>query len=486
VPGVGRPADVPETRDIVGGVSTAARPGPPAATTNGARPGDGPGPDGPDAPATSLLRPLLAGALVGLALSIALTLLRGDALWGSSEGVYALTARQLLDGDDLYGRLVAAQPPLTLLAGVPPLLASDTIGAIHTWMGLLQLAGGCGAAVAVARMTGSRVATALTPVAAVLLPWAVNQHGVYTPELVGLPFLAFGAVTAARRRTAPWAGILLALAVFVKLPFAIPALAVALVAADRRRTLTWLVAAGVAQAVAYTALFGPAMWEQTVLAQGQSGLHALGAFPGTVLQSAWTLLAPLAGCALLAVALLRRGSAQTAPGPADPVQLRVSAALAAGTAVTWLSTLKVGTSLNVLVPIELTLLPLAAAGAVVAWRGGAALPRRAARATLVTLGVVALAQSAAVLVPPHDAFPWSRPGSSPVYGQTASRDEVRAKLTAARGCPADAPYGGLAYYAFLAGRRMPDGQPDTFLTQTAPRLADVRARMAADGPACGG
>jgi hypothetical protein len=431
---------------------------------------------------------------VGLVVSVALTLLRGDALWGSSEGVYALTARQLLDGDDLYGRLVAAQPPLTFLAGVPPLLVSDTIGAIHTWMGLLQLAGGCGAAVAVGRLTRSRIATALTPVAAGLLPWAVNQHGVYTPELVGLPLLTFGAVAAARRPHARWAGILLALAVFVKLPFALPALAVALVAADRRRTLTWLVAAGLLQAVAYTLLFGPAMWEQTVLAQSQSGLHALSGLPGTVLQSAWTLLALLVGCALLAAAVLRGGAS-----PTDDVQLRASAALAAGTAVTWLSTLKVGTSLNVLVPIELALLPLAATGATLAWRGRGAAgrpearpgpvtprPRPAVRVAVAACAVLALAQSGAVLVPPHDAFPWSRPGSGPVYGQTAGRDQVRAKVAAVEACPAGAPYGGLAYYAFLADRRMPDGQPDTFLTQTAPRLADVRARMAADGPACGG
>jgi hypothetical protein len=466
-----------------GRVSTAARPAPSAATPD----------DGPDPASRGVPRgPLLAGALVGLVASVALTLLRGDALWGSSEGVYALTARQLLDGDDLYGRLVAAQPPLTLLAGVPALLVSDTIGAIHAWMGLLQLAGGCGAAIAVARMTGSRVATALTPVVAVLLPWAVNQHGVYTPELVGLPFLAFGAVAAARRQGAPWAGILLALAVFVKLPFALPALAVALVAADRRRTLGWLVAAGLVQAAAYTLLFGPALWEQTVLAQGQSGLHAWAALPGTVLQSAWTLLALLAGCALLAAAILRGPGSPADPAhPADATaedtaQLRVSVALAAGTAVTWLSTLKVGTSLNVLVPIELALLPLAVTGAVLAWRGRATLPRPPARAAVVVLSALTLAQSVAVLVPPHDAFPWSRPGSGPVYGQTASRDEVEAKVDAVRACPADAPYGGLAYYAFLADRRMPDGQPDTFLTQTAPRLADVRARMRADGPACGG
>ena len=51
-------------------------------------------------------RALLSGAAAAIVLSVALTLLRGDALWGQSDGVYAYTARLLLHGDDLYGRLV--------------------------------------------------------------------------------------------------------------------------------------------------------------------------------------------------------------------------------------------------------------------------------------------------------------------------------------------------------------------------------------------
>ncbi|MSW52294.1 MAG: hypothetical protein F2817_15585 [Actinobacteria bacterium] len=428
-------------------------------------------------------RALWAGVGVGLVLAMAMTLLRGDAMWSSSEGVYAQTARQLVQGDDLYSRLVGAQPPVGLYAGVVPLLVSDTLDAIHVAMALLQLAGGALAAVAVRRLTGSAVATGLTPVAAVLLPWAVNQHGVYTPEIVGLPLLLGAGVLAARRRGAPWAGVLLALAVFTKLPFLVPAVLVALVAADRRRTATWLAGALVVQVVAYTLLFTTAIWDQTILAQRDSGFDALGSIPGVAAQTVWNLLGLLVGCALL---LRHRAS-----WPADRAQLRVSAALALGTAATWISTTKDGTSLNVTVPIELALVPVAATGFVLAWRSvGPASPRGArlaGRWALPALAALALAQSTAVLVPPHDAFPWVRPGSPPTFGQSASEEFVHEVVDAARTrCAPDAPFGGLAYYAFLADRRMPDGQPDTFLPKNSERLKPVLDRMLADGPYCGG
>ncbi len=426
-------------------------------------------------------RALLSGAAVAVVLSVVLTLLRGDALWGQSDGVYAYTARLLLHGDDLYGRLVAAQPPITLYAGVPALAVSDTIGAVHLWMGLLQVAGGVGAAVAARRLTGSSWCTGLAPVLAVGLPWAVNQHGVFLPELVGLPLLLGGAAAAARRGSAPVAGVLLALAVFVKLPFALPALAVALVAADRRRTLGWLVGVVVLQVVAYTLLFGTDLWEQTLLAQGQSGLHAWGALPGTVIQSVWTLLGVLVAAGLL---LVHRDA-----WPADRAQLRTTVALAAGAGATWVTSLKVGTSLYVLVPFEVAMVPLALAGAAAAWhRRGEARPlARVGRLTLVVVVVLTVAQSAAVLVPPHDAFPWTRPGTARSYGPIAREDAVERTVRAIRSsCPPDARYGGLAYYAFLADRPMPDAQPDTFLTAKSARLRDVLARMRADGPVCGG
>lgn len=426
-------------------------------------------------------RALWVGTAVAVVLSIVQTLVRGDALWGQSDGVYAFTSRLLLHGDDLYGRLVAAQPPLTLYAGVPALAISDSLTALHLWIGLLQVAGGVGAAVAVRRLTGSAWCTGVAPVLAIGLPWAVNQHGVFLPELVGLPLLLGGAAAAARRRSAALAGVLLALAVFVKFPFALPALAVALVAADRGRTLRWLVGVGIGQAVLYTLLFGTDLWEQTLLAQGQSGLHAWSMLPGTVLQSVWTLLGVLVAGGLL---LLHRDA-----WPADRVQLRVSFALAVGTAATWVTSLKVGTSLYVLVPFEVAMIPLALSGVAVAWnrRTDRRPLARVARVLVPAAVLLTIAQSIAVLVPPHDAFPWTRPGTSPAYGPIARQDAVdRTVRTLRASCANDAPYGGLAYYAFLANRRMPDQQPDTFLTANSEHLRGVLARMRADGPVCGG
>ncbi|HEV7807156.1 MAG TPA: hypothetical protein VGO80_15145 [Solirubrobacteraceae bacterium] len=56
-------------------------------------------------------RDRLAAGLSALALVVALELVRGHADWGPSEGVYALTSRLLLHDGDLYGGLVASQPP---------------------------------------------------------------------------------------------------------------------------------------------------------------------------------------------------------------------------------------------------------------------------------------------------------------------------------------------------------------------------------------
>ena len=62
-------------------------------------------------------RDRLGAGLLALALSVLLEIARGHADWGPSEGVYALTSRLLLDGGDLYGGLVASQPPWTYLFG---------------------------------------------------------------------------------------------------------------------------------------------------------------------------------------------------------------------------------------------------------------------------------------------------------------------------------------------------------------------------------
>ncbi len=69
---------------------------------------------------------VLAG-LLALALAIALERIRGHADWGPSEGVYALSARFVLHGGDLYGSLVGSQPPWVYLFGAGTLWIADSL-----------------------------------------------------------------------------------------------------------------------------------------------------------------------------------------------------------------------------------------------------------------------------------------------------------------------------------------------------------------------
>ena len=60
---------------------------------------------------------LAAGTLLGALVLVALHFWRGIEYWNYSEGVYAYTSRLFLDGGDLYGHIVVAQPPWQFLFG---------------------------------------------------------------------------------------------------------------------------------------------------------------------------------------------------------------------------------------------------------------------------------------------------------------------------------------------------------------------------------
>jgi hypothetical protein len=60
--------------------------------------------------------------------------------------------------------------------------------------------------------------------------------------------------------------------------------------------------------------------------------------------------------------------------------------------------------------------------------------------------------------------------------------ETRARIRAT--CPAGRPYPGPPIVALLAGRPVPDDQPDGFLTSRAPSLRAVAAARAAVQPVC--
>lgn len=397
---------------------------------------------------------------------------RGLEYWNFSEGVYALSARILARGGDLYGHVVAAQPPGLYLAGAGILAVHDGLEWLRWVLGALQLVAGVLAARIAWRLTASRIATIVTPALVLLTPWAVHEHGTLTPELFAPPLVLGGALLASRRRTAAWGGAVAAVAVAFKLPFVIPVALVVLAGADRRRA--GLAALGVLVTAGLVALgvFGSGLWRDTVTAQldtGRRSLHDLGGFWA---QGGWNLLG-LVVLALVAVAGRR--------ALRDPALQRTAGAAALGFLLTFLTNYKEGTGLNITVPVEAALVPLALAGVVVLGRS------RGGAGTSVGVLFVALtlAGSASLLLSPRTAWPFLYPSSQRnSWGRTLSAPEVEGLVRQARACPPGVPYPGAPFIAFLAHRPVPDDQPDTFLATRSPLLAPVARAIAADGPRC--
>lgn len=413
---------------------------------------------------------LAAGMALGAIVLAALHAARDLDYWNYSEGVYVLTARALLDGADVYGDVVVAQPPGLFLAGGGLLAVHDSLEWLRLGVGALQLIAGGLAAVAVHRLTRSALATALTPALLLLTPWAVREHGALTPELVVLPLLLGAALLCARPRWVAAGAALAALVPFVKWPFILPAAAIVLLSADRRRAVPVALVVLAAEGLLASAIFGFGLWEHTVLAQlATEGRPSPRTIAGYLAQAGWGLVG-LVGAA--AVALRHRGALH------DAVLARVLLGAAAGLLVTLLSVTKPGTGLNVLVPVEAILVPLAVAGVAVASR------RRSRAVATVALAFTVL-QTVSLLASQPTAPPFLYPTSERgAWGREASTNEVRAIVTKIRACPPGLPYTGAPFFSYLARRDAPAGQPDGFLTRRSSRLEAVAARMAADQPAC--
>ncbi len=415
----------------------------------------------------------------GLALAVGLSALvmaaRWHQDWGDSEGTYALTARSLLNGGDLYGKIVVAQPPVLFVVGAGVLAIGDSLELLRAVMVGLQLVALALLAIAVWRMTRSRWAMALTPPLGVLLPWTVHQQGSYQPEALALPCLAGALVLAPRERGSRWAGALLAIAVGIKLPMAIPALFGLWAATDRRAAVAGFAVTLAVLGTTSLAVFGPGVVDDTILAQLEVGRHALRPMMGVGLQAAWNLT-PLAFGVLAAAAAWRRGWRTC-----DPRQGRVAVALGAGTALTLASVTKVGTSLSVMPPVETLLLPLAVTGAAV-WLEGATVRRLV---IAVALAAFLLAQSVSLLADPRrGGVVFLRPLSPPAWGIALTRREVDARVSALQRCPRALSSNQDPAITFRAHRRMPGGQPDLFLPVRAHRLAGVAKRVADDRQRC--
>lgn len=417
-------------------------------------------------------RDRIGAALVTVALVVVLEAIRGHADWGPSEGVYALTSRLLLEHGDLYGGLVASQPPWVYLFGAGALSIHDSLDALRLACGLAQVVTGMLAGEAVWRLTANRVAAVAAVALVVVTPWAVHQHGLLLPEQLGAPLLLGAALLAARPATARWAGVLAAIAVFAKLPFALPAALLIAASPARAVAARWAAGTIAAQAVAFTVVFGTGFWSQIVMAQLQAG-EGLEFQLGSWAQAGWNLLAL---AVFAGVALWLRGQAR------EHALLLTLGAATAGTLATTLTIIKPGTGLNVLVPSEPLLVTLALCGVV--WSLRSPLRTRAAVAAGV-LGALMLAQSASLLLDPVNPRPFHRPASSIAGWKVGyTRDEVDRLVGLAERCPRDTVYGGPQLVAFLAHRRVPADQPDVFIVSRAAMHRAAFERLQTDGPRC--
>jgi len=433
---------------------------------------------------------VIGSVLLGAAALVAVHVLLLHTYWDYSEGVYALTAHQMLHGGDLYGQIVGAQPPGVFLAGAALLAIHSSVEWLRFGVGCLQLAAGLIAARIVFRVTGNRVATVLTPAAMLLTPWAVHEHGALTPELVALPVMMGAALLSADPRRSVWAGVLCGVLVLIKLPLAIPAVVLVLLSADVRRAAP-AAALTLAGGLAVTWLAGGAgFWRDVIVAQLHSGSRSLGELTGFWAQAGWNVLGLLVAAA---VAVRRRADAR------DRRLLTISIALGIANLVTFLSNFKLGTGLNITVPVEASLVPLAAIGttfafrAVVgttfAFRAPAGRRRRRTRwaATACAVGAVfTLAQSISLIASPHNPIPFLRAFSAPAWEITLTADQFGQAVRAARACPPGEAYGGAPLIALAAGRLLPAGQPDEFLPSHSVTLASVNAQIAAVRNVCPG
>lgn len=403
---------------------------------------------------------------------------RGDSYWNFSEGVYLMTARAVLEGGDLYASVAAAQPPPLFYLGAGLMGLSDSLLFVRGALGLTTLAVGALVAVIVARVTGRAAAGVIAGLAALITPWTLREHATLTPDpLAAAPLLAAALLAARpRSRAAALAGAIGALAAALKLAFLLPLAAIALAARRRAAFVIGALCLGAALAIASFAAWGGAVWDNLVVAQGDTGFQ-FGSLPGLIGQSAWNL-GPLV--ALSALALLARRRAR------DPALLRSLVALAAGSLALGVTFIKGGTYLNTLAVIEPALVALAAVGVTLFLEDRSLLAphRRLASLAVGALCAVMVVQSAILFANPEGPLGFGNPFLSRDPGHELSEEQVRLAAERARECPPGAPYSGSPFIAYVADRSVPGGQPDRFIVGESDVHADLREHVAADAPLC--
>lgn len=417
---------------------------------------------------------VVAWALGAVVLLVLLALWQRNGYWEYSDGVYALTARLVADGGDLYGEIAAAQPPPIYLAGAAVLTVSDTLTALRAALAGVELVTSGLVLLAVWRLTGGRAVAVAAALLSLVTPWALREHAQLLPETFAAPLLLGAALAASRARTVVLAGALAALATAFKLAFGLPALALLLAAplrGDRLRAVAAFAASGLVLALLSLLLFGDGLLDGAVRAQQQSGLAGLSYVGGLWAQGGWNLL-PLLVCAAIAWPLRERID--------DPGLQRTLAAGALGALLLFLTLFKTGSYLTLIVVVEPLLLCLAAAGVVAAARAGAA-PLCALAAVVLLLGLV---QVGSLLRSPGDPSLFTRPLAASGPARMLSPQQVDAAVARIRACPARAATSGPPFLAFAAGRRIAGDQPDQFILAHASGLGRFRAAADADQPRC--
>ncbi|MGH2841023.1 MAG: hypothetical protein ACRDKY_09395, partial [Solirubrobacteraceae bacterium] len=301
---------------------------------------------------------LLGGwLLLGFAVLGGLALWQGEGYWEYSDGVYSLSARQLLDGQSLYDDFAAAQPPSLFYLAAGALALSDSLTAIRVEMAAFKLATSLLVLVAVRRLTRRRDAALGAALVALVTPWALREHAQLVPETVGAPLLMAAALAASRRSSAALAGVLGAVAATFKVAFLLPAALIVLFGRDVRRGMTWLAAASLAFAFVFGLAFGEPLWTNVVEAQAEAGRSSLRYVGELWAQGGWNALPLLA---LAALAWHERARLH------DPDLVRTLLAACAGALLLFATLFKHGSYLTLMVVLEPPLVALAAGGVVAA------------------------------------------------------------------------------------------------------------------------
>ncbi len=220
-------------------------------------------------------------------------------VWNYSEGVYALTSRLWLDGGDLYGHIVVAQPPWQFFYGAGALAIHDSM----TWLRFARRPRAAGRGrPGRGRGPASHGQPARDPRRArsrCSHPWAVREHGALTPELLAPPVLLGAALLASKPKTALAAGALASTAVFLKWPYALPVAALVFFSAAPKKAIVGAAVAGVVvQAAVFTAIFGWGLWDDSVVAQMASERRGFDILRGVWGQAFWSLIGLVALAAL--------------------------------------------------------------------------------------------------------------------------------------------------------------------------------------------